>query len=189
MAAAQGESLTMLTGTKVRLRAFHTSDRDAFDRIESDPEARQLLEDGIPFPPTARDSDAFLDKVSANGPIFLFAVERLEDGVFIGTIAGFKVNWKNRHITVGISLDRSVWGQGCGTDAMKILVGVIFTEMNLHKVKLNVIANNPRAIRSYEKVGFQVDGHLRDDIFRAGKYFDLIEMSLLRRDWLAAQGG
>lgn len=177
----------MLTGTKVRLRAFQSADRAAFARIESDPESRHFMQDGLPFPPTAQDLDSFLSQASADGPVFLFAVERLEDGAFIGTVAAFKTDWKNRHISVGISLDRAVWGQGCGTDAMKTLVRVIFTEMNLHKVKLSVIAHNPRAIRSYEKVGFQVDGRLRDEIFRAGQYYDLIEMSLLRRDWLASR--
>lgn len=179
----------MFTGTKVRLRACKSSDREAFERIESDMEARYLMEDGLAFPRTERDLDGFFNQASSEGPFFLFAVERIEDGAFIGTIAAFKKDWKNRHIEVGISLDRSVWGQGYGTDAMNVMVRVIFTEMNLHKVKLSVISHNPRAHRSYEKVGFKVDGRLRDEIYRGGKYHDLIQMSLLRSDWLALHGG
>lgn len=178
----------MFTGTTVHLRAYRSSDRQALERVENDPEALYLAEDGLPFPRTERDLDGFLSQASAEGPSYLFAIERLEDGAFIGTVGTFKADWKNRHVEVGISLDRSVWGQGYGTDAMNVLVRVLFTEMNLHKVKLGVISHNPRAQRSYEKVGFKVDGRLRQEIYRGGTYHDLIQMSLLRSDWLADQG-
>lgn len=177
----------MFTGTTVRLRAYRSSDREALERVETDPEAVYLAEDGPALPRSERDLDAFLSQASSGGPTYLFVVERLEDGAFLGTVGAFRADWKNRHIEVGISLDRSVWGQGYGTDAMKVLVRVLFNEMNLHKVKLGVISHNPRAQRSYEKVGFKMDGRLREEIYRDGRYYDLIQMSLLRSDWLAAQ--
>nr|WP_206076217.1 GNAT family protein [Marinitoga lauensis] len=72
---------------------------------------------------------------------------------------------------------------GYGTEAMKLLVNFIFDEMNINKVKLHVFSFNKRAIRSYEKVGFKVEGVLREQIFREGKYHDEIIMGILRREW------
>ncbi len=53
-------------------------------------------------------------------------------------------------------------------------------EENIRKVKLEVYSFNDRAIRSYEKCGFKREGVLREEIFRFGKYHDIIVMSVFR---------
>jgi RimJ/RimL family protein N-acetyltransferase len=55
--------------------------------------------------------------------------------------------------------------------------------MNLHRVSLRVDADNPRAIRCYEKVGFRLDGTLRDNVFREGHYIDQHVMSILQPEY------
>ena len=50
---------------------------------------------------------------------------------------------------------------------------------------LRVFADNARAIRAYEKVGFQHEGRLRQDNFYNGAYRDTLLMGLLRSDWSA----
>ena len=62
-----------------------------------------------------------------------------------------------------------------------------FTSMGLHRVSLAVFAFNERAIRSYEKVGFVVEGQARDAIYRDGRYWDEIDMSMLESEWRASQ--
>jgi RimJ/RimL family protein N-acetyltransferase len=49
-----------------------------------------------------------------------------------------------------------------------------------HRVRLTVVAENHRAIRSYEKVGFEREGLSRDNYFgEDGKYHDEVQMGLL----------
>ncbi len=57
------------------------------------------------------------------------------------------------------------------------------TEMNLNKVGLEVFSFNKAAIKCYKKLGFIVEGTLRQELFRAGKYHDVIIMGLLREEW------
>jgi len=40
-----------------------------------------------------------------------------------------------------------------------------------------------RGIRAYEKAGFRKEGVLRQDVFRAGRYWDTILMAILRQEW------
>jgi RimJ/RimL family protein N-acetyltransferase len=54
-------------------------------------------------------------------------------------------------------------------------------------VGLSVFAFNERAIRSYEKAGFRVEGRLREAISRDGRYWDEIQMGVLRDEWLVAR--
>ncbi len=85
---------------------------------------------------------------------------------------------------MGISIgEKEYWGKGYGTDAMRVVLRYAFTELNLHRVSLTVFEYNPRAIRSYEKAGFTLEGREREAVFRSGKRTDMIYMGVLREDW------
>jgi RimJ/RimL family protein N-acetyltransferase len=64
-----------------------------------------------------------------------------------------------------------------------------FTRLPLHRVALTVFDFNTRAIRAYEKCGFVVEGRAREAIFRDGRYWDEIHMSVLADEWEARQKG
>jgi RimJ/RimL family protein N-acetyltransferase len=81
--------------------------------------------------------------------------------------------------------DKRHWNKGLGTEAMQLLLKHGFETLNLHRIYLRVFANNPRAIRSYEKAGFVVDGRLREAHFADGVYIDDLLMSVLRPEWQA----
>ena len=103
----------------------------------------------------------------------------------IGFLNLFGLSWTHGDTWLGIGLgDREHWGKGYGTDAVQIILRYVFTELNLRRVTLGVFAYNPRAIKSYEKAGFKVEGRLRQYISREGQRNDMIVMSLLREEWL-----
>jgi RimJ/RimL family protein N-acetyltransferase len=55
--------------------------------------------------------------------------------------------------------------------------------VNLNRIQLFVYSFNPRAIRAYEKAGFRIEGTLRENIYRDGRYWDEYVMAILRSDW------
>src|SRR5262249_7129357 len=59
---------------------------------------------------------------------------------------------------------------------------------NLNRVWLHVYEYNARAIGVYEKVGFRIEGRLRQDTFRDGGYWDTVVMGILHEEWQAAGG-
>jgi RimJ/RimL family protein N-acetyltransferase len=89
------------------------------------------------------------------------------------------------HITIG---ERDAWGRGYGTETAELMLGHAFERIGLHRVGLSVFAFNERAIHSYEKAGFRVEGRLRDAITRDGRFWDEIQMGVLREEWLAVRG-
>jgi len=54
--------------------------------------------------------------------------------------------------------------------------------MNMNKAKLNVYSFNKRAIKSYSKCGFQIEGTLRQEIFRDGAFHEEIIMGILKTE-------
>jgi len=66
----------------------------------------------------------------------------------------------------------------------RVVLDFAFERLNLHKVYLTVDADNPSAIRSYNKAGFKKDGVLRDEVYKNGQYVDRILMSILKHEYL-----
>jgi RimJ/RimL family protein N-acetyltransferase len=66
---------------------------------------------------------------------------------------------------------------------MRVLMRYAFMELNLHRVNLDVFADNPRAIKSYENAGFVQEGTAHAMLCRDGRRWDVVYMGILRSDW------
>jgi RimJ/RimL family protein N-acetyltransferase len=120
---------------------------------------------------------------------YSFSVRTLEEDKFIGFL-GLWVEWIHGEAWVGLGIgEREFLGKGYGTDMMKLCLQYAFTELNVHRVSLGLHAYNPRALRSYEKAGFRMEGRTRSDTRREGKYTDGLWMGILREEWMQMQNG
>jgi len=118
-----------------------------------------------------------------------FSVRTLAEDKLIGFF-GLWLDLANNEAWLGIGIgEREFWGKGYGTDMMKLALQYAFTELNVHRVSLGLMDYNPRALRSYEKAGFQLEGRTRGDVQRAGKHHDSLWMGILREEWFAMQNG
>jgi len=120
---------------------------------------------------------------------YSFSIRTLKEDKPIGFL-GLRVNLIHKDAMVGIGIgDRDFWGKGYGTDAMRLCLQYAFTELNLHRVSLGLHEYNPRALRSYEKAGFRLEGRTRKDLAREGTRFDSFWMGILREEWFQLQPG
>lgn len=102
----------------------------------------------------------------------------------IGITSLINIDYKNRNAECIIDIgDKKAWGKGYGVEAMKLLLDLGFLEINLHRISLRVFSFNSRAIKLYEKLGFQQEGRSRESIFRDGKWHDIIHMSILQSEY------
>ena len=84
------------------------------------------------------------------------------------------------HITIG---EKDAWGQGYGTEATQLMLDHAFGMLGLHRIALFVFEFNERAIRAYKRCGFVMEGRSRESIYRDGRWWDEIAMSVLESDW------
>ena len=75
-------------------------------------------------------------------------------------------------------------GQGAGSRLLSGALDWLYTETETNRVDLDLFVENERARRTYEKLGFVVEGRLRD-YHRSvdGQIRDALIMSILRKDW------
>jgi RimJ/RimL family protein N-acetyltransferase len=176
-------------GELVRLSAFdHEELGKAYAAWRRDSELQRLFDAGASRLHSAKAGTDFFEKmIKEDSPAHhFFSIRALEDNRLLGDInLDVANNWIGRNAFVGLGIgNRKDWGKGYGTDAMKIMLRFAFTEINLNRVTLTVFEYNPRAIRSYEKAGFQHEGRLRGALLRDGKRWDMLYMGILRDDWM-----
>lgn len=118
---------------------------------------------------------------------YSFSVRTLDGDHHIGFL-GMWLNLVHSEGWVGLGIgDREFWGRGYGTDMMNLCLRYAFTELNLRRMSLGLMEYNPRALRSYEKAGFRLEGRTRADISRDGNRYDSLWMGILREEWFQMQ--
>lgn len=173
-------------GKLVRLRPPEAEDVPLFVQWLSNPELRYYVT--IRYISEALEKRWFEGLVPSTGgaaPNRLhFVIETLEDRRPIGVVGLEDINWRDRNSEFGIIVgEPDFWGKGYGSDALRTILDVGFRWFNLHRIFLHVVAENARAIRSYEKCGFAHEGCLRDAVFIDGAYHDLLLMSVLAHEF------
>lgn len=180
---------TLLEGRLVRLATSEPAELGAaFARWERDSEYHRLLDNDPSHLWSARQYQAWQEQDQASESLtqFTFSIRTLAEDRLIGFIGMGGFEWNHRASWVGIGLgERQDWGKGYGTDAMQIMLRYAFQELNLFRVTLGVFSYNPRAIRSYEKAGFTIEGRVRQIVAREGQYWDEVVMGILRPEWEA----
>lgn len=178
----------IFTGNLVRLSAFDPGEMSkAFPRWNRNSEYARLL-DSAARP--MRSSQAILKRMEKNLEetsleSYDFSIRTLAEDKLIGEIGLEVVSWSGRDAFVGLGIgETEYWSKGYGTDVMNLILRYAFTEINLKRVTLTVFEYNPRAIRSYEKAGFQHEGRLRRLLNREGRRWDELFMGILREEWL-----
>jgi RimJ/RimL family protein N-acetyltransferase len=172
-------SPSLLEGRLVRLRAREPEDASPSYAWTNDFEVTRNIK--IRYPQSHKSQRDWA--VATSGPHYasgLFSIETLASPQMIGTCGLRAGQPEDRCATLAIWIgDKVFWNGGYGTDAMIILCRFGFEIMNLHRIELDVYADNPRAQHVYEKLGFVVEGRKRDHDFRAGQYRDTVMMGLL----------
>lgn len=175
----------MLFGDNVRLRRPERDDLPRFRDWLNDPEVRRHL--ALIYPMGLAHEEHWFEeqlKLDAAAQAYVIEVRREPEWASIGVVGFEALDWRNRSIECGLFIgERSVWNAGHGTDTMRTVSRFVFRELNLNRILLRVFEDNLGAIRCYEKVGFKVEGRLRQDRYQDGRYLDTIVMGLLRADF------
>jgi len=175
----------MIYGDRIRLRAPTRSDLPQFVEWLNDPEVKAGLLMVLPL--SFEDEEAWFEsmmKAPATQHPLVIEVRNADDWQMIGNCGFHAIDWRIRSAEVGIFIgDKSYWNRGYGTQVMRLLLKHGFNTLNLNRIALEVFETNPRAIRAYEKAGFVHEGCRRQDMFKDGRYIDVLLMSVLRSEW------
>lgn len=170
-----------LVGDRVYLRPLDEEDIDFCVESLNSPAVTRFL--GIAGPLNRIREREWIQKLYQQPGDLALGICDQETELLIGVTGLHGKDFRDHHAEFGIFVAEPYWDQGLGSEAMGIMVDYGFCEMNLHRIYLRVIDFNERAIRVYEKQGFRLEGKLREHVYRAGEYHDMLFMGLLRSEW------
>jgi RimJ/RimL family protein N-acetyltransferase len=167
---------------RLYFRPLEVEDLDAVQGFANDPENQQYV---TLHRPLSRGAEReWLESLGRKESEVVFGIALKEEGRLIGTCGLREIGLPNRAADLGIMIGEARFqGRGLGTEAMNLLLAYGFETLNLNRIGLRVYANNPRAIRCYEKCGFRREGVLREARWWAGRWWDVLQYGILAREW------
>lgn len=178
-------TMSIIYGERVRLRAVEREDVNKFHEWVNDPEVTRGL--ALYLPMSFLDEENWFNLLAKRDPRekpLAIEVNKGKNWKLIGNCGVFDLDSVNRSAELGIMIgDKSEWNKGYGAEVMSLLVKHCFETLNLNRAFLKVYTENIRAVRSYEKAGFVLEGRLREAVYKFGKYDDVLIMSVLRSEW------
>lgn len=173
-----------LSTERLRLRPFGDSDADDLVVLHSDADVMRYWDS-----PVWADRDR-AERFLANcrlleqeGSGARVAVTSASDGAFLGWCGLSRWNPDYRSASLGYCYHASTWGHGYATEAARGLLGWAFDTLDLNRVQAEADTRNAGSARVLEKLGFVLEGTLREDCVVDGDVSDSWVYGLLRRDW------
>lgn len=105
------------------------------------------------------------------------------DGELVGTCGLFKWNRAWNSCSLSCELAPAARGKGLMTEALRTSLDWGFAHMQLHRIEALVHPQNAASHALLERLGFKIEGTLREAGFWKGEQHDLAILGLLARDW------
>lgn len=170
----------MIQGERIVLRAIEREDLPNYVQWLNDPTVLEHFGHFLPL--SLAPEEQWYEAMLKDSNVRNFAIEF--EGRHVGGAGFNNIDGRNANAEVGLFVGLpELWDRGLGHDVLRTLLRFGFEQMNLHRIYLRVFAKNERAVRLYEKVGFQHEGRWREAEFRHGRYQDIMWMSILREEW------
>lgn len=103
---------------------------------------------------------------------------------YIGNIWIEPNKWEVPSFELGYFIDKGYTGKGFATEATKKAVKFIFKELKAHKIIILTRDTNIPSYKLAERIGFNKEGHIRENIKDRDKKIGLLHYSLLKSEYL-----
>ncbi|MDR3255508.1 MAG: GNAT family N-acetyltransferase [Synergistaceae bacterium] len=165
------------------LRELTNSDLEAISSIWGSPKVTEELGRG----PFSHDESVqmlyVLRSLWENDAGIRWGVER--EGKLIGTCGFHNMNNSAKRGELGYELGYEFWGRGLMRKALRPVCDYGFNIMRFERIEAFLNLDNERSSALLKKLGFEMEGVLRDYAPTTKGLIDQICFSLLKRDWKA----
>lgn len=169
-------------GERIYLRPLEVEDVDLFQRWVNEPEIHCTLNRIRPV--NRVQEREWLEGLHKREAEVVFGIALRENDQLIGCLGLHELTLPNRAAVLGIMIgERERHGCGYGAEAIGLLLAYGFGALGLHRVGLEVFANNERGIRCYEKCGFRKEGVRREARWWDGRWWDVLAYGILESEW------
>ena len=138
------------------------------------------------YPLTQSSLEWYIEDVNdiEESEAFIYKAIEQDTQKVVGHISLGGVSKKNRSARISrVLIDPESQGKGYCKQMVQAVLKIGFEELKLHRICLGVYDFNKAAMRCYEKAGMVIEGTNRDCLLFNGKWWILVEMSMLEEEW------
>lgn len=174
----------------LRLRSLQLEDAEELFRLVD--ANRTHLREWLPWLDSTTGVESQRDFIrsildqEARGQGGVYAV--LADERIVGVAGYHPIRWTNRSVDIGYWLASEAVGKGIMTRCCRALVDHAFTELGLNRVAIPVAVGNARSRAVPERLGFKIEGTIRDAEWLYDHYVDHVLYAALQREWDGESG-
>ena len=173
-----------ITGKRIYLRLLELTDLDGnYVSWLNDPIVSQNNSHHI-FPYSKESAESFIKETFIQNDKLVLAVCVKDDDVHIGNISLQKIDFFNQTAEFAIMLgEKEYWGKGYSKEAAELIIHHGFNTMNLKRIHCGTFENNMAMQKLAKYLGFIEEGRRREAFFKNGKFIDIIEFGLLKKEY------
>ena len=175
-----------IVGDKVFLRPIENEDAVHLLKSSTHPAISHSL--FIYFPKNLDRIREFVEKLYTDQETILLMICDKDAETPVGYTGFFRCDWGSRAAVFFLTLfSPEAKGKGFGGEATRLIVQYGFETLNLNRIQLHVWVDNEPALKIYQKVGFQIEGTLRQAMYHDGQYCDFYVMGMLREEYFTTK--
>ena len=172
-----------LSGDKVYLRGLTKEDcQQDYLRMVNDVETLSFVE-GIGYYLLSPDDLEEYIESNNNYSNLLLGIFENNSNKHVGNIHLSQIKPHHNNCMLGIVLSKDFTGKGYAFEAVNLVTKHAFETMNIHRIQINVIEMNGRAVNLYERAGAVKEGRLREAFYYQNKYHDMLIYSILKNEY------
>jgi RimJ/RimL family protein N-acetyltransferase len=177
----------VLTTPRLVLRTFRRDDLPHYAALNADPEVVRYL-GGEPLPREESDAiAAWANDMHARHGVGLLAIERRQDGQFLGMCGLHHQDWYPDDLELGWRLARRHWGNGYATEAAAAWLDHAFGSLGLARVISVTEPPNLRSLAVMRRLGMWPDHEA--DLEEDGVPFHAVVYVITRDRWHGLPAG
>jgi RimJ/RimL family protein N-acetyltransferase len=179
----------LFRGKWVHLSAIEDGDVPSIARWYADSDFGRMWDAFPAYPKRASAVKKWIDGHDNELRSFLFGIRLTsQNDSLVGFVEIDGIDWSNHTAWLGIAIgERNYWGRGYGTEASTLALDFCFKELNLHRMSATVFSYNTRSRSMCERLGFKLEGAMREHVYRDGRRYDMLMFGILRPEWEARQ--
>jgi [ribosomal protein S5]-alanine N-acetyltransferase len=181
------KALPTLKSPRLQLRQLRSGDIAELFAIFSDTQTMRYWSHK-PFTELA-EAEAYLRNIDAgrvNGTHLTWGIALREDDKVIGTTTLFSLNLKHRRAEIGYALASNWWKRGFGSEALRSVLAHAFDTLGYLRIEADIDPRNTASCGLVEKLGFRLEGQLRERWRVGSEIQDSSLYGLLAREFTVA---
>ena len=106
-----------------------------------------------------------------------------ENGKLVGEVGMHQWEQELKKAQIGYWISEAHQGKGIVTKALIRFLDYIFDNLNMNKLEVRFIPSNMRSAKLAERLGFKIEGILRESYYINGRAEDLVVTGILSKEW------